>query len=80
VIDLSSRAGRALASAALSVACLVIGPNPQIVAAMERIYAVQVVEDRERRRRTTPRGTSWPGPTAPANRRPTPSRPRCGGP
>lgn len=79
MIDISSRAGRALASAALSVACLVVGPDPQIVAAMERIYAVQVVEDRERRRPTV-RGSSWPGPTAPVGRRPTPTRPAVGRP
>lgn len=79
MIDLSSRAGRALASAALSVACLVVGPDPQIVAAMERIYAVQVLEDRDRRR-VTPRGTSWPGSTGPTGRRPTPTRPAVGRP
>lgn len=71
-MDRSSRPRR-VALAALTVACVVTGPVPQLVEAMERIYAVAMAEapaparHRSRRRRTGPRG--------PRNRRPAPVRP-----
>lgn len=71
--DLSDRASRGVALAALTVACVLFGPTPQVLRAMERIYAVAIHEDdrRDRRRRppTRPRGSRPPA------GRPDPSRP-----
>jgi hypothetical protein len=73
---LTTWAARRVAVTALTVACVVAGPQPQLIAALERIYAVAVVEDRRRLGRSpdrAPSGTS--APAAPRTGRPSPSRP-----
>jgi hypothetical protein len=75
--ELPQRAARGLALATLAVACVVVGPAPQLTRAFERTYAVAVVEDARRRRAHTdrvPAGTwrrrSGPRPVGPGARRP----------
>jgi hypothetical protein len=77
VDDLQQRAARGVALAALAVACVVVGPAPRLTQALERTFAVAVVDaQRERRRRHSriPRA-SWRRRTAPRPARPGSSRP-----
>lgn len=62
---------RGVALAVLTLACVVTGPAPQITSALERLYAVAVV-DEERSDRA--RGHHRPN-RAPTGRRPVPTRP-----
>ncbi|MGH3441298.1 MAG: hypothetical protein ACRDUY_04510 [Nitriliruptorales bacterium] len=64
---------RGVALAAITVACVVVGPAPQLLAAAERIYAVAVVEDESRRRHRRAGGD--PNPPGPHGRHPSPNRP-----
>jgi hypothetical protein len=76
VIDLSSRLGRQVAASALAVACVLVGPRPDIVAAMERVYAVALDEDQREARRSTDRvPASDLGPERPRGRGPSHVRP-----
>jgi hypothetical protein len=81
VEDVSQRAARGLALVTLAIACVVVGPAPQLAQAFERTYAVAVAEDRRRRRHDTPLPdglvppSSWRRRTAPSPRRPGPRRP-----
>jgi hypothetical protein len=56
-VELSQRAARGMALATLAVACVIVGPAPQLTRALEQTYAVVLLErDREaaaRRRRLT---------------------------
>lgn len=71
--ELPDRAARGFAAAALSVACVLAGPTPHLVAALERIYAVAVVDAQQQRRRDrAPRGL---GTRRPRGRSPQPARP-----
>lgn len=75
MIDPTSRVGRQVAASALAVACVLVGPRADLVAALERVYAVAVVEDeRDRRRDRAPSADQ--GPRGPGNRRPAHARPR----
>lgn len=75
-MDLSRRAARGVALATLAVACVVVGPAPQLTRAFERTYAVALLEheQEERRRRRIP--PSWsvrrsaPRPVRPVSGRP----------
>ncbi|MDX1620716.1 MAG: hypothetical protein R3320_06985 [Nitriliruptorales bacterium] len=62
---------RGVALAALTVACVITGPAPQLTAAIERLYAVAVEEQR--------RSDRFPGldrpNRGPSGRRPVPTRP-----
>jgi hypothetical protein len=77
VPELQQRAARGVALATLAVACVVVGPAPQLTQALERTYAVALADrTRERHggRRRVP-SASWrrsPGPRAshPGRRRP----------
>lgn len=73
---LSNWAARRVAVTALTVAVVVAGPQPQLLAALERIYAVAVVEDRRRIGRSPDRAAlgSTDRPRG-AGARPEPSRP-----
>lgn len=63
---------RGVALAALTVACVVAGPAPQFTAALERLYAVAVVDERR-----SDRGLGGARPhRGPSGRRPRPVRPR----
>jgi hypothetical protein len=76
-VELSQRAARGVALATLAVAYVVVGPAPQLTRALERTYAVVLLErEREeaaRRRRVATGG--WRGPTAPRPARPADRRP-----
>jgi hypothetical protein len=76
-VELSQRAARGMALATLAVACVIVGPAPQLTRALEQTYAVVLLErDREaaaRRRRLTGdgrRGPTGPHPARPAGHRP----------
>lgn len=72
--ELPDRAARGIAAAALSVACVLSGPTPHLVAALERVYAVAVVEAQQRRRSDhTVHGGH--GTRRPRGRGPQPARP-----
>jgi hypothetical protein len=76
-VERSQRAARGMALATLAVACVIVGPAPQLIRALEQTYAVVLLE-REReataRRRRVPPGGGW-GPTAPRPVRPAGRRP-----
>ncbi len=76
-MELSQRAARGMALATLAVACVIVGPAPQLTRALEQTYAVVLLErEREaaaRRRRVATGG--WRGPTAPRPVRPAGRRP-----
>jgi hypothetical protein len=61
-----------VAIAALSVACVLLGPTPGIVEQLERIHAVAIADQAPRRRR---RHRPPPPPEPPTAGRPTPVRP-----
>jgi hypothetical protein len=75
-VELSQRAARGMALATLAVACVVVGPAPQLTRALERTYAVILLEREQeaaRRRRLRSgglRGSTAPRPARPADRRP----------
>lgn len=71
--DLSDRASRGVALAALTVACVLFGPTPQVMRAMERIYAVAIDEDERRDHRRRP--PDRPRGSRPPSGRPGPTRP-----
>jgi hypothetical protein len=74
--ELSERASRGVALAALAFACVVVGPTPQVVSAMERVYAVAVQEDQARRDAERDRAPGGDGPQPGQRaRRPYPLRP-----
>jgi hypothetical protein len=58
VDDLQQRAARGVAMATLAVACVLVGPAPRLVQALERTYVVAVVESQRARRRRHHRITS----------------------
>lgn len=62
---------RGVTLATLAAACVFLGPVPPVVAALERIYAVAVVDER----RLRARGRRQRGPVSPPGRRPLPDRP-----
>jgi hypothetical protein len=77
VDDLQQRAARGIALATLAVACVVIGPAPRLTQALERTYAVAVVDAQRQRRQHRVRvpAIAWrrrtaPRPTRPRSRRP----------
>jgi hypothetical protein len=77
VDDLQQRAARGIALASLAVACVIVGPAPRLTQALERTYAVAVVDSQreQRRRRTRVPAASWrrrsaPRPSRPGSRRP----------
>ncbi|HEX2028156.1 MAG TPA: hypothetical protein VHF25_09185 [Nitriliruptorales bacterium] len=72
---LSLRAVRSIALAALTVGCVVLGPSPTFLAALERLYAVAMLDGCERRRSADLVTRAWAGPHAPRPRRPRSSRP-----
>lgn len=62
---------RGVALAALTLACVVAGPAPQLTAALERLYAVAAVDQRR-----TDRALGGHRPSrGPSSRRPLPTRP-----
>jgi hypothetical protein len=74
-VDLSRRAARGVALATLAVACVVVGPAPQLTRAFERTYAVALLEhEQETRRRRIPPSRSVrraaPRPVRPVSGRP----------
>jgi hypothetical protein len=74
VEDLQQRAARGIALATLAVACVVVGPAPQLTQALERTYAVAVDETRRDRPRTRVPAAAWrrrsgPRPSRPSTRR-----------
>jgi hypothetical protein len=75
-VELSQRAARGVALATLAVAYVVVGPAPQLTRALERTYAVVLLEREQeaarRRRRLSGglRGSIAPRPARPADRRP----------
>jgi hypothetical protein len=74
VEDLQGRAARGIALATLAVACVVVGPAPQLTHALERTYAVAVDEARRDRPRTRVPAGAWrrrsgPRPSRPSARR-----------
>lgn len=73
--ELPDRAARGVAAAALSVACVLAGPTPHLVAALERIYAVAVVDAQQQRRRQDDRSSRGLGTRRPRGRSPQPARP-----
>lgn len=73
--ELPDRAARGLAAAALSVACVLSGPTPHLVAALERIYAVAVVDAQQLRRHQEDRSSRGLGTRRPRGRSPQPARP-----
>lgn len=73
--DLPDRAARGVAAAALSVACVLAGPAPHLVAALERVYAVAVVEAQQERRRPGDVSRRGLGTRRPRGRGPQPARP-----
>ncbi len=77
MFSVSTRAGRGLALAALTVACVVIGPAPQLLDAAERIFAVAIAEEETfRRTRGRDRVPGGPGRAKlPRHRHPHPTRP-----
>jgi hypothetical protein len=77
VDELQQRAARGIALATLAVACVVVGPAPRLTQALERTYAVAVVEAQQQRRQRRSRipVASWRRRTAPRPSRPGSSRP-----
>lgn len=73
--QIPDRATRGLAAAALSVACVLAGPSPHLVAALERIYAVAVVEREQERRHPADLSRRGLGTRRPRGRGPQPARP-----
>jgi hypothetical protein len=76
-VERSGRAARGVALAALTVACVVVGPVPALTRAFERTYAVAVVEGEpavRRERQRVPVG-GWRRRTGPRPARPGPDRP-----
>lgn len=71
-MNLAKRTARGVALAAVTVAMMVSGPAPQLIAAAERVYAVAVLEQQRERRRRRRRLRRIQGPL---NRRPHPTRP-----
>jgi hypothetical protein len=77
VDDLQQRAARGIALATLAVACVVVGPAPRLTQALERTYAVAVVDAQRQRRRQRTRvpAAGWRRRTAPRPTRPSSQRP-----
>lgn len=75
--QLSQRAARGVALAALATACVLVGPAPRLIETLERTYLVAVVdaqrEARRRRHHVSPlawRRRRRPRPTHPGHVRP----------
>jgi hypothetical protein len=77
VDDLQLRAARGIVLASLAVACVIVGPAPRLTQALERTYAVAVVDSQRerRRRRTRVPAASWRRRAAPRPSRPGACRP-----
>jgi hypothetical protein len=75
MMQLSTWAGRNAAAVALTLAYTIVGPAPGIVAAMERVYAVAMIDDRTTRRDGTIRRRPQAGPWRPRQSHPRPTRP-----